>query len=136
MISVAATRSPVFDLQSISGVAEGGAAECSFDVHLRLTLDGCTQREGAGHVEVPGGANTDDRRVVALDGIGPVKIGLHRLNLVQPAAAGDGKGCDHRVRQQIRDDPVDDGPAAQSSGGRPMANGPVPEPCATTLPTR
>jgi hypothetical protein len=53
----------------------------------------------------------DHRGVIAVDGIGPVEIRLHRLDVIQLAAAPNGERGDHRMRQRVRHDAVDNGSA-------------------------
>ena len=99
---------PCLDLHAIGGVGKGGAAEGALDMYVRLALNRCTQGESARHLESSGCANPNNRGVVAVDGVGPVEIGLNRVDILKPAAADDRQCRGRCVGQRVGDHPVID----------------------------
>jgi hypothetical protein len=113
-------------LDPVGRVAEPDPAVRTLDVHLRFPLDRGGQGEGAGHVEARGGADPDHRGVVAVDGAGPVEIGLHRLHVLERPAVDDGQSGDHGMGQGVGGHTVHHRLAAQAAPAGPRGAGPVP----------
>src|SRR4029450_7705315 len=85
------TLSGYVHLHPVRGIGEGGAALFSFDIQQRLMLDRRAQSQGADHLRTVSSLDPDHRGVIAVDGIGPVEIRLHRLDVIPLAAAPNGE---------------------------------------------
>src|SRR5215213_2425347 len=114
-------------LHPVGCVGKTSAAPLSFYVHKWLTLDRSAQAKRAGDFQAVGGSDSNNRGVIALDGVGAIKIGLHRLDIVHPAAADDGKCRHDGVSQRIGHNAIDDWPATQAAATGPRRPGPVPD---------
>ena len=106
-------------LDPIGGVEERGPALGALDVHLGIPLDRRAQAEGARDLDPLGGADPNHRRVVAVDGVGPVEVGVNSLDVLERPAADDGQRRGHGMGQRVGDHPVNDRPAAQAPAAGP-----------------
>lgn len=113
------------DLDPVQGVREARPAVRALDMHHRVALHRRAQGQGAGHLEPGGGADPDHRGVVAVDRIGPVQIGRHRVDVGQPAAVDHGQGRGHGVGQGVGDRAVDHQPPVSAAPAGPRRAGPV-----------
>ena len=109
----------------VGGVGKPDSPVGTFDVYLGLLLDRCAQTEGAGHLLPGSRANSHHRRVVTVDPIGPIEIGLHDVDVGHCPAVHDGQCGRHGMGQRIGDHPVDNGTAAQTSTARPGGAAPI-----------
>ena len=75
----------------VGRVPEPHQAVRALEVHLRSRWTGADRVRGRHHVEAPGGPHSDHRGVVAVDGVGPVQVGLDRLDVLEGAAADGGQ---------------------------------------------